>query len=273
MIKVVYTDLDGTMVGPGGSFFRTESGDLTLEPARALLDLHEAGVTLVLVSGRTRAQLIEAARIFGADGFIGELGAVVGWDRGREYEVLRGAMPEEYAECTPLEVLQRLGVIADLFAEWPGRLEWHSPWHEAHDADAMLRGVVDVDVVEQWLRDRGLGWLRIRDNGVLPPRRRTTLRPDASAHVYHLMPDGLSKGLAVARDLRRRGLRPDDAAAIGDSASDLEMAPYVARTWIVGNGARQPHMADLIARHGNVRVCSAAVGVGWAEATRAALRG
>ncbi len=262
-LVIVYTDLDGTMVGPGGSFFRTESGELTLEPATALLDLHAAGSTLVLVSGRTRPQLVEAGRIFGADGYIGEVGAVLGWHGCREYEVLSGAMPEEYAGRSPLEVLRGLGVLDDLFAAWPGRLEWHSPWHIDHEADAMLRGRVDVIEVDAWLRDRDLGWLRIRDNGVLPGA--------VPVHVYHLMPDRLSKGLGVARDLARREMSRADAVAIGDSASDLEMAPYVRRMWIVANGARQPHMTALIAEHDNVEECESAVGLGWAEAVRAIL--
>ncbi|MFL6180831.1 MAG: HAD family phosphatase, partial [Actinomycetes bacterium] len=74
--RILYSDLDGTMVGRGGSFFRGRDFEsTTLEPAEALVALHEAGVALSLVSGRTRAQLQEATRIFGADGFIAEMGA------------------------------------------------------------------------------------------------------------------------------------------------------------------------------------------------------
>jgi hydroxymethylpyrimidine pyrophosphatase-like HAD family hydrolase len=66
-LKVLYTDLDGTMVGPYGNFFAADDRTPTLAPATALLELHRAGVALVLVSGRTRLQLQEAALIFGAD--------------------------------------------------------------------------------------------------------------------------------------------------------------------------------------------------------------
>ena len=89
-MKVLYTDLDGTMVGPYGNFFAADDRTPTLAPARALLELHRAGVALVLVSGRTRLQLQEAALIFGADGFVAELGALVGWDHGRSVQVLPG---------------------------------------------------------------------------------------------------------------------------------------------------------------------------------------
>ena len=276
-MKVLYTDLDGTMVGPGGSFFTAVDHSLTDEPARALLELHRAGVTLVLVSGRTRPQLVEASRIFGADGFVAELGALVGWDGGRRSEMLTGAMPAEHAGRLPLEVMTAAGLPEQLFARWPGRLQWHAPWHAGHEADAMIRGLVDPAEVERWLADRGWGWLRMRDNGVLSayrdwPGLATAARPP---HVYHLMPDGLSKGAAVSWDLARRGLSAADAVAVGDSASDLTMAPHVGRLWVVANGAAAPHMAPLLAEalaagH-DVRVAAGAVGLGWAEAVRSAL--
>ncbi len=266
-MKVLYTDLDGTMVGPYGNFFAADDRTPTLAPARALLELHRAGVALVLVSGRTRPQLQEAALIFGADGFVAELGALVGWDRGRSVRVLAGAMPATYGDRPPIEVMESLGLPGRLFERWPGRLEWHAPWHAGHEADAMLRGRVDVAEVEAWLAEQGLGWLRLRDNGVLPE--------PAGRHIYHLMPDGLSKGAAVGWDLARRGLSAADAVAVGDSASDLGMAPYVGRMWVTANGAANPHMPALLdatrAGGADVRVTVEPVGVGWAEAVLASL--
>jgi hypothetical protein len=77
--------------------------------------------------------------------------------------------------------------------------------------------------------------------------------------------------VAVARDLARRGIDPADALAIGDSASDLEMAHEVGSFSLVENGARPPHMAELIAAHGNVRVETGSNGAGWSAAIRRAL--
>lgn len=263
--RIVYSDLDGTMVGPGGCFVRAEGGALTLQPARALVDLHAAGIPLVLVSGRTRAQLVEACRIFGADGFIAEMGAVIGWDGGRSSELQRGSAPSSYAG-PPLEVADAL------LARYPGRLEYHSPWHEGHEVDVMLRGLVEPAEAEAWLASRRFGWLRLLDNGVLPAHRSTTLLPEAiPAHVYHLMPAGLSKGAAVAADLARRGIDPADAVAIGDSASDLDMAPRVGRMFLTANGAGHEHMTARVGAHPNLTVTAAAMGLGWVEAVRAAL--
>jgi hypothetical protein len=266
-VKVLYTDLDGTMLGRFGSFFAAADGAPTLMPARALVELHRAGVALVPVSGRTRMQLLETGLVLGADGFVAELGALVGWDHGLSSEVLPGAMPAAYAGRLPVEVMAAGGLPDALFDRWPGRLQWHAPWHAGHEADAMLRGHVDVAEVDGWLAEQGWGWLRLRDNGRLPRSDFPGLAPGPT-HVYHLMPDGLSKGAAVSWDLARRGLSPQDAVAVGDSASDLRMSGAAGRMWVVANGAA--HLGDRIAAARaagqDVRVTREPQGVGWAEA-------
>jgi phosphoserine phosphatase len=85
------------------------------------------------------------------------------------------------------------------------------------------------------------------------------------------MPRGISKGLAVASDLRRRGIDPGDSVAIGDSVSDLEMAPAVGRLWITANGAAVEGMAERLAAVPNVTVTAAPLGDGWAQAVRTSL--
>jgi hypothetical protein len=270
--RIVYTDLDGTMVGPRGSFWHAADGSPTLDPAIALADLHRAGVPLVLVSGRTQLQLVEAGRIFAADGFVAELGSLVAWSGGWETQLLTGELPARFTGRAPLEVMTELGVVDALLAEHPGRLEWHSPWHADHIGDAMLRGRVDALAVDAWLADRGAGWLTLKDNGAIPAAARFGLELDgAQPRVYHLMPRGVSKGAAIAWDLERRGLSPRDAVAIGDSVSDLEMAPAVGRLWITANGAAVDGMAGLLSAVPNAAVTDAAMGAGWAQAVRASL--
>jgi hydroxymethylpyrimidine pyrophosphatase-like HAD family hydrolase len=270
--RILYTDLDGTMVGPRGSFWHRADGSLTAAPAAALLELHRAGVPLVLVSGRTAVQLVEAARIFAADGFVAELGALVGWNTGRDTHLLTGETPEQYRGHAPMDVMRELGIVERLLAEHPGRLEWHSPWHADHTADAMLRGRVDPLAVDAWLAEQGAGWLTLKDNGAIPVASRFGLAPEAlPPRVYHLMPRGISKGVAVAWDLARRGLGPEDAVAIGDSVSDLEMAPAVNRLWITANGAAVDGMAERLAVVPQTESTDQPMGEGWAEAVLASL--
>ncbi len=266
-IRAIYSDLDGTMVGPGGCFFRAEDEAVSLEPARALADLLESRVALVLVSGRSQPQLLEASGIFGADGYIAELGAMVAWrsegEVGRGRHLLRGAMPEQYDAIPD-------ALVEGMLREYARKLEFHDPWHLGHELDVMLRGQVDVAQVNGWFADHDAGWVRLHDNGLLPPRPTPGLDVQ-QLHVYHLVPDGIDKGRAVAYDLARRGLRPEQAIAIGDSASDLAMAAHVGRFHLVSNGARSAPVRALAEAAGNVVIEDRALGLGWASAVRSAL--
>src|SRR3954447_3192301 len=129
-----------------------------------------------------------------------------------------------------MDVMRELGIVERLLAEHPGRLEWHSPWHADHTADAMLRGRVDALAVDAWLAEQGAGWLTLKDNGAITATSRFGLDDDPRPpQVYHLMPRGITRGAAGAWNLERRGPSPADAIAIGDSVSDLDMAPAVDR--------------------------------------------
>ena len=259
---IVYSDLDGTMLGPGGSLIRAADRSWTLEPAQALISLHSQGIPLMLVSGRTRAQLMEAAALTSADGFIAEMGALLSWDHGRQTEVLSGAAPPPLHRA-PDEV------VAQLLEQFDGQLDVYDPWHEGHEVDILMRGRLDPLAVESWLAEKGFSWLRLRDNGVIPEAAAgAKLRGSGPVHVLHLMPDGISKGLAVKRDLERRGLDPATAVAVGDSASDLTMAPHVGRFFLVANGAAHPHMAPLIEQHENLTITAGMNGAGFVEAVK-----
>jgi hypothetical protein len=51
-LRCVYTDLDGTLYGRGGSLFRDADGNFSMMQARALEACHRAGVEVVIMSGR-----------------------------------------------------------------------------------------------------------------------------------------------------------------------------------------------------------------------------
>lgn len=263
-IRVVYSDLDGTMVGPGGCFFRTDDQAFTVAPAMALVELHQAGIALVLVSGRSLTSLREAGDIFGADGCIGELGGIVARHDGQGVEVLRGAMPAGLAG-TPVEAMRRANVLQLLQERWPARLQLHDPWHEDHQVDLLLRGNVPVEQADALLAASGFDWLRLRDNGVLAPGRRFEGLDADPIHFYHLLPSGISKARAIETDLRRRGLTGANAVAIGDSHIDMEMAAQVSRLFIVANGA------GAFTPAANITLTEGAMGLGWASAIRYAV--
>ncbi|MGH2726851.1 MAG: HAD family hydrolase, partial [Actinomycetota bacterium] len=74
-VTVVYTDLDGTMLGPGGAFNKDPGGALTAEPMEALLACLERGIDIVPATGRSLRGLTGDARILGLTTVIAEMGS------------------------------------------------------------------------------------------------------------------------------------------------------------------------------------------------------
>lgn len=254
--RVVYTDLDGTLLGPGGSLFASPDGGVTGQAAEAVAALHRAGVALVPVSGRAAVRVREAARLLGADGFIAELGGITvrGEETIRDYGAYRGG-------STPHEAMARSGAAAVLLEAHQGRLEPHAPWaHDGREVSMLFRGGVDLDEVHALLEGAGYGWLRLHDNGVL--RRPFPGLEVPEIHVYNLLPRGVTKASAVTADMVGRGVDRRETVAVGDSASDLALAPHVGVVFVVANGASA--VADPTPD--NVYLTDGAYGEGFAEA-------
>ena len=80
-LRCVYTDLDGTLLGRGGSLFRDADGGFSMLQARGLEACHRAGVEVVIMSGRREPQVHEDARLIGQDSYIFEAGCAFVIDR------------------------------------------------------------------------------------------------------------------------------------------------------------------------------------------------
>ena len=229
---VLFSDVDGTLVGRGGSLLSDLDGEPSLDAARALVAARRAGLEVVLVSGRTRSQLFEACRLLGLRDAIGELGTVLIHDR--EVELQWGAAPRDLGP-TPADALDSSGALGTVLDEFAGRIEPHAPWHQGREGTALLRGQVDVAEVDAVLAAKGYGWARLKDNGRL--RGPYPHLGDGETHALHQLPDGVSKATTAAAYLARRGLQPRNAAAVGDGPADLEIAEAVGATFLVANGA------------------------------------
>ena len=66
-MRCVYCDLDGTLLGRGGSLLRDGEGAFSLLGARALEACHRAGVEFVIYSGRREAQVLRGRPPAGRD--------------------------------------------------------------------------------------------------------------------------------------------------------------------------------------------------------------
>ena len=224
-IRCVYTDLDGTLLGRGGSLFADAEGGFTLLPARALEACHRAGAEVVIKSGRRRAQVAEDARLIGQSSYIFELGGGMVIDG--ELTLLTGDwQPSE--DRSVHDLIEASGAPALLLERFAGRLESFVPWALEREVTHLFRGTgVDAADANELLAGAGHADLRLVDNGAL----------EEGGHGFHLLPAVSSKPAAVAAHMRARGYAPEECIAVGDSREDLDVAGVVGRFFLVANAA------------------------------------
>jgi hydroxymethylpyrimidine pyrophosphatase-like HAD family hydrolase len=268
-VRCLYLDLDGTLLGPGASLLHDDEGRVTIDGVRAVQACLRAGVEVVLMSGRRRAQVHEDARLIGQGSFIFEAGACLVLD-GEEHWLTGSLLP---GELTIAQQIERSGAPALLLDRYPGRLEYHEPWHVDREVSHLFRGLVDASEVDRVLAENGHGDLRLVDNGAVS-RRSSALAELPQVRGYHLVPAGASKAAAVAAHLQARGYRRADTFAVGDSREDLACAGEVGAFWLVANAVeRDPSIREAIPPAGNTRVAEQAYGAGVYEAVISTLVG
>ena len=250
------------MLGKGASLLRDEEGNFSSLAVRALEACHRAGVEVVIKSGRRKAQVNEDARLIGQPSYIYEMGS--GLVDGSDEVFLTGDL-QPRDDATVHEQIERSGAPKLLLESFPGRLEYHSPWHEDRLFSHLFRGNIDLAEAQALLEEHGHGNVRLVDNGITG-RRSETLTPDV-VHVYHLISRTAGKANAVAVHMRRRGLRPEQTIAIGDSRGDLEVAGIVGRFYLVANAlTKDPDVREAIPPGADVAVTEEPMTGGFYEA-------
>jgi hydroxymethylpyrimidine pyrophosphatase-like HAD family hydrolase len=267
--RCLYLDLDGTLLGRGASLLHDGEGEPSIEGVRAVHTCLRADVEVVLMSGRRQAQVFEDARLLGQSSYIFEAGACVVLE-GEEHWLTGDLEP---GELTIAEQIELSGAPALLLELYPGRLEYHEPWHLQREVSHLFRGLVDASEVDRLLVERGHEDLRLVDNGVVS-RRSEALAELPQVRGYHLVPAGASKAGAVAFHRRARGYSREETFAVGDSREDLACAAHVDVFWLVANAVeRDASIGAAIAAYDNVRVAEAGHGAGVYEAVVSTLMG
>ncbi|MGZ8648214.1 MAG: HAD family phosphatase, partial [Solirubrobacteraceae bacterium] len=225
-LRCVYVDLDGTLMGAGGSFLHDADGAFTLLGARALEACERASAEVVIYSGRRQLTCFYDARVLGVSSYAFEAGA--GFVLDGELHWLTGDLvPRDGASI--FDQIEASGAPALLLERDTGRLEYHDPWHRDREVSHLFRGDIDAFEADALLEEAGFGHLRLVDNGGIHP-------PMVGVRAYHLIPRAASKAGAVAWHMRARGLRGEECIAIGDSREDLGAAEVVHAFWLVANG-------------------------------------
>lgn len=220
--RAVYLDLDGTLLGPDGDLLAGADGAFSDAGIRALELLKDAGVPYIFVSGRSAKRVAEAARMLGAAGSLGEVGAL---DAG--YPTAAGQ--------TVHDAIAETGIPAELLEREP-RLHEHPVSALGREGSHVLRGVVSAGAAP-WVEQRSKGTLRLADNGRVGP---------GEIRVFHLLPSAASKALSVQRDMERRGSDPDACLSVGDSYEDMAIGAVLGTVALVANGAAaDPPLAEM----------------------------
>ena len=261
-MRCLYVDLDGTLLGPDSSLLRGADGGFALEGVRALQACFRAGVEVVVYSGRKHASVFEGSRLIGSTSYIFELGCGIVIDGELEW-LTDGIVPSE-RDGSIFDQIEASGAPALLLERYPDQLEYHTPWSISREVSHLFRGEVDLDEAAGVLRDAGLGWLRLVDNGIAHEHAMQGL---PVVHVYHLIPSGSSKARAVARHMQARAYAPADCIAVGDSREDIETSAAVGTFWLVANALeRDPELTSVLAGRSGVRLASESHGAGVYEA-------
>jgi hydroxymethylpyrimidine pyrophosphatase-like HAD family hydrolase len=277
-MRCLYVDLDGTLLGPGGSLVRDGDDRFALDGIRALQACDRAGAEVVIYSGRRQQTVFEDSRLLGLGCYIFEVGCGLVIDG--ELEWLTGGIVPSPDKGTIFEQIDASGAPELLLERYAGQLEYHTPWSRQRDVSHLFRGLVDLDEVHALFEQKGLGWLRMLDNGVVHEHmapltagqaeaaieRASGLREDLpTVRAYHLIPAAASKARAVARHMQARGYGPVDCIAVGDSREDLGAAEAVGTFWLVANALERDRSLSG-ALGPRVRAASGAYGAGVYEA-------
>lgn len=285
-ITHIYTDVDGTLLAPGGRLLTNQEGKPSFALARALVNLKEAGIEVIIVTGRDSVSCTEIIRLANFNQFIAEMGCVVQHGYGAHaqknynlgdwvkahynHDITRGA------ELTPYEVIIKSGALEMLLQHFRGKLEVHALRDSYRDVTLILRGSVDTSpggTVEKLLSQLELP-LQLIDNGIIYPQSHGLVGVE-DVHIYHLMPRGTGKGFAVKKDMDIKQLEPKQVVSLGDAASDLEMGLYTGSFVLVDNkknSAVQRFTPNLLSDIEHLYVTTLPNIGGWLEFAEALIR-
>jgi Cof subfamily protein (haloacid dehalogenase superfamily) len=234
-IRLVASDLDGTLLRPDETVSeRTRS---------ALAAAKEAGITVVLVSGRPPRSLGPIAERIGVGGVAVCANGAVVWDLDSGTVVDHTPMAAELA--TRLVHALREAIPGVLFAvELEDRFGREAGWTEgpvtapaeALEADALE--LVTGPVTKLLARHPSLPFAELAE------RARAAVGEDAvvtwaGLRVVEISAAGVTKAFALERLCRRLGIASEEVVAVGDMPNDLPMLAWAGTGVAVANAAEE----------------------------------
>jgi Cof subfamily protein (haloacid dehalogenase superfamily) len=246
-IRLLAADIDGTLLNPE---FRISDADLA-----ALRRAHQEGVEIVLVTGRRHAFARPIAEMLGFNPWlISSNGAVTRSLQGETFH--RDMLPAEACRrlCTMMDeyrgntvltfdtegkgaiVLEHMEELTISIRRWLEKnlefIDFVIPLEQSLTRDpvqAMICGPVEkMHRAIATLRSNGL------ENSITVSR---TEYPERDLSIVDILNRGCSKGHALERWARYRGIDRAEVMAIGDNYNDVEMLAFAGRPFIMGNAS------------------------------------
>lgn len=242
MIKLIVTDIDGTLVEEGGNTLNPEYYEV-------IEKLHEKGILFAAASGRHAGSV---KRLFGPVvdkiWIISQNGSVIG---NKDFSEVLNPMPRKWVEelWKDLSSFKEVDSMVDTeditFApkegtdmynwvkyEYKYDIEPTGSWNSLPDKSFSMVTIYHPESGESFVKDHiQAKW-----------GERLNLVPTGKCWVDCLMP-GISKGNAARMICEKLGIKPEEVYAFGDNINDMSMVEF-AGTGFAVEGAR-PEVKDI----------------------------
>jgi len=261
-LKVIYSDLDGTLFNDQGCIIKNARGEYYFEALNLLEKINKKGWDLVLVSGRNKYQIRYNAQMIGVNNYIAELGAELVYDLGKDVHVTFDDDRDNF-DIT-YEGKDLIRIIELLMTEFPKKIESMMEWSRYRSFNALFFGEIDLEKANKLLETEGYGNLVLVDNGF---SNLVDLRLKVERlHIYNLMPRGVNKSNGVRLDKKLRGFRNENCIALGDSLEDLKMADEVKYFFLMKNALEhEDELETELQKYNNVFITDGIMNQGWFE--------
>ena len=222
-VQLISLDLDGTLLDP--------AGQITQASRDAIARAREAGMRVVINTGRSVAEAFQYAGEAGCDSLVSALGGAAVADAASGRVLRRWDVPEDSGRRVQEIVLDPFSK-ASLMKTFPFPV-FH---HRAVVADDPLAYLAARRLPLTKLHgDQAPGRYPLDELAALPGVQLTA----ANAHDFELVAAGVDKGRALAMIALLYGVPLDRCAAVGDSDNDLAVLRAVGTPIAMGNAAPQ----------------------------------
>lgn len=233
MIRMIVTDLDGTLLAGGNNI--PEENILALRRAM------DAGVLVALASGRMIEATLPIARRIGVNAPMSLFNGAMVYD-GDADRILDGAPIAREIAAAVLEEIEEMGGYAQAF---PGRgyfLEKRCGWTEYYENKIGVSGTEVGRPLSRWLETPVYKLLCIGSAqdleqlaGTLSPRfPQLSFVKSAPTHL-EIVANGVDKARGLAQLGACTGVKPEEMLAFGDEMNDLPMLQYAGTAYAMEN--------------------------------------